>query len=119
MVWGCTDELCLVGQPVGFDLRCSGACRCVLFSHDHMCWPKPTDLVEHALTCISPKPDSLAQLVLFVLTLISSTQRSAQLAVSISSGEGNLGSSALLQVGLKGLIGACQLSGVQVGIEEM
>ena len=56
-----------------------------------VCGAQPSNLVEHALTRISPEPHSLAQLVLFVLSLVSSPQSSAQLVVRIGCGESNLG----------------------------
>ena len=77
MMWCCADQLCLVGEPVGLDLRLVSSMGNVLLAHDHMCRSKPTDLCEKSLTSISPEPNPLSQHELFVLTFVSATKGTA------------------------------------------
>ena len=76
MMWCCVDQLCLVGELVGLDLRLVSSMGSVFLAHDHMGKAKPADLCEKSLTSISPEPDPLSQHELFVLPFVPATKSS-------------------------------------------
>ena len=78
-----TNELALVGQPVGLDLHGLSRCIRIFFTKHHVCWSQPTNLVEGTLSGVSPEPNTFSKLENAALTLVLPAQGSPEFGVCI------------------------------------
>ena len=84
MVRCSTDQLGLIGEPVGLDLRGCGVSFSIFFTKNHVCRAKPSNLVQGSLSSVTPKLYSFSQLKNSILALVLATECTSQLGIGIS-----------------------------------